>query len=296
MSESVVVLTYGSSGIGKSTDMGYAFPTGLFAAAPGALKSVASVCGYMPATVEIKTIEEATALIHKVKGKYQTLVIDDFSFLAEQTFAGLEKKHKNFKLWGALRDVTLEFRDTARYAGMNVALNCWEQGAKTNDKGEMTMRGGPMLSGKLPEQIPALCDMTLRGVHDKKRKPWPASYQCQLDSGWVLKDRYDIVTILQSCPMNIGEVLRAAGVSLERHPDIKDQDEVVDGLSVVLEELQGKDLWLAANEIYQKLVGSSMSPQAARWTLRDAMDRAEIRKGLLRAHSMFIDMSNLPLM
>ena len=107
MSDSKVVLTYGPSGVGKTTDQGYSFPRALFAAAPGALNSIESVCGYMPATTQVDTIEEATKLIKDVSGKFDWLVIDDFSFMAEQTFSRLEKKLSGFKLWGKLRDVAL---------------------------------------------------------------------------------------------------------------------------------------------------------------------------------------------
>ena len=127
MSESKVILTYGPSGVGKTTDQGYSFPRALFAAAPGALHSVQSVCGYMPATTQVDTIEGATKLIKEVAGKFDWLVIDDFSFMAEQTFSRLERKYSGFKVWGALRDVALEFRDTARYAKVSVVMNCFSE-------------------------------------------------------------------------------------------------------------------------------------------------------------------------
>ena len=145
--EPVVVMTYGPSGVGKTTDMGYSFPRALFIAAPGALTSIRSVCGYEPTRIWVDTLSAATDLIEAASGKYQTVVIDDFSFLAEQTFSTLEKKYSGFRLWGELRDTALTFRDKARMSGVNVVFNCWEQPPKIKHDGAR-VRGGPMLSGR----------------------------------------------------------------------------------------------------------------------------------------------------
>jgi hypothetical protein len=292
MNESIVVLTYGPSGVGKTTDMGYSFPTALFAAAPGALNSVYSVCGYKPATTQIGTIEDATKLLKEVAGNYDTLVIDDFSFMAEQTFAKLDKKYEGFKLWGRLRDVVLEFRNQARYSGVNVVMNAWEQFPKTRATG--FVRGGPMLSGRLPEQMPAMCDLVMRATHDAKRHPWPSVYRCHLDPNWAMKDRLDIASKIDPCPMNLGELLRASGAEVARHPDLPDQEALVEEMASVF---QGMPNPVAkANEFFKQLKDSGMAIPAVRWALRDALDRAEIRKALVQAESMFIDTNNMALL
>jgi len=290
MAESKVVLTYGPSGVGKTTDQGFSFPRALFAAAPGALNSIQSVCGYMPATVQATTIEDATKLIKDVAGKYEWLVIDDFSFMAEQTFSRLEKKFTGFKMWGKLRDIALEFRDTARYAKVSVVMNCWEQPAKTQANGAR-VRGGPRLSGNLPEQIPAMCDTVLRAVHDLHRQPWPAVYHCKLDPSWVMKDRFHIATSAHPAPMNLAEILRAGGTEVARHPDLPDQEELVAALADHFGSMDGFAA-VTANDVYHKLRKGGMSPVVAKWTLRDALDRAEIQKALLAAADTFIDTSN----
>ena len=286
MGKSTVVLTYGPSGVGKTTDQGYSFPRALFAAAPGALTSVQSVCGYLPAQTTVGTIEEATALIREVAGTFKWLVIDDFSFLAEQTFSALEKKRSGYKLWGALRDAALSFRDTARYSEVSVILNAWEQHPKTAQNGSL-IRGGPMLSGRLPEQIPAMCDVVLRAVHEPSRQPWPAAYRCYYDPKWVLKDRFNIASAADPAPMNLGEILRAAQIEVPRHPDLPDQEEVVAALAEVFfgQATFNADL---ANEFYTKLREGGMSPPAARWCLRDALDRAEIQRALAGRADTFV--------
>ena len=241
--ETFVVIVYGPSGTGKTTDQGYSFPTALFGAAPGALSSIRSVCGYVPKSVEIATIQDATKLLKEAAGKVKVLVIDDFSFMAEQTFALLEKKYKNYDLWGKLRDVALEFRDQARYSKISVVMNAWEKAPQMKDG--IRVRGCPALSGRLPEQIPALCDVVLRASFDAKRKPWPAVYRCYLDPSWTMKDRFDIAPRIDPSPMNLAELLRAGGVSVERHTDLPKQEDWVEGLSRHF--MEAADTLVAAN-------------------------------------------------
>jgi hypothetical protein len=287
----VVILTYGPSGVGKTTDMGYSFPKALFLAAPGSLNSIESVCGYTPARHFVATIPEASQIIEAVgdSDKYDTVVIDDFSFMAEQTFAALEaQKFTGFKLWGRLRDQTIEFRNKARYCGVNVVLNAWVQGPKTKDNGQF-VKGGPMLSGRLPEQIPALCDMVFRAIHEPKRAPWPAAYRCFLSPEWVMKDRFNIAPRIDPCPMNLGELLRAtAGVQPARLWDDQEEqvEQLVAGDSPVFKGIPDED-HDTANEVYKALVSAGQSVTRARWTIRDALDRALIRRELADADSTF---------
>lgn len=282
----VVVLIYGPSGIGKTTDNGYSFPRALFVAAPGALNSVKSVCGYEPKIYNVATIMEATSLIEQVSKHFDYIVFDDFSFLAEQTFNVMEKRFNGFKLWGELRDAVLAFRDKSRSCGVNIILNAWEQSPKQKDSGRI--RGGPKLSGNLPEQLPAMCDVVLRAVHEPRRKPWPAVYRCSSDPNWVMKDRFDVATRCDPAPMNLAEMLRAAGVEVPRHVDLPKQEAQVQTIS---EALTGDPIGDAetANACFKALRDSGVSYTAARWTLRDALDRAVIRRVLDEAQSSFIN-------
>lgn len=284
----VVVCTYGPSGVGKTTDQGYSFPKALFVAAPGALTSLKTVCGYTPATTHVKTLSEATALVTRVNKDYNAVVIDDFSFVAEQTFAALEKKFSGFRLWGELRDQALEFRDVARYAGVDVILNCWEQGPKNKPDGSR-VRGGPMLSGRLPEQIPAMCDIVLRASHDAQRKPWPAVYRCSNDPSYVMKDRFNVASVVDPAPMNLAEILRAAGVSVERQSE--DMEEYVEAFCQAM--MPETNPIRKANELYAHLLAEGVPVPAARWILRDAMDRCTIRKALAEAQSTFINTAGM---
>lgn len=291
LDESFVVCTYGPSGIGKTTDMGYSFPNALFLAAPGALNSIQTVCGYLPDREFVATIQQATDMIEKVgqSGKYDTIVIDDFSFMAEQTFAELEQRTTGFKLWSKMRDAALAFRDKSRYAGVNVVLNCWEQPPKQKHDGSR-VRGGPQLSGKLPEQIPALCDVVLRAVHETNRKPWSAAYRCSADPNYVMKDRFNAATVADPAPMNLAELLRSVGAPLSRRKDYPEQEEHVQTISESLSGDPRQDMNIL-NEIYTKLVSGGKTVPQARWTLRDAMDRAVLRNAWKAHTSTFLEFS-----
>lgn len=281
-----VVCTYGPSGIGKTTDMLYSFPRALFLAAPGALTSSLPVCGYEPDSGYVSTIGEATTIIEAAAGRYNTVVIDDFSFLAEQTFSSLEKKYSGFRLWGELRSIALDFRDKSRMSGVNVVMNCWEQPPKTKYDGSK-VRGGPMLSGRLPEQIPALCDVVLRAVHEPKNRPWPAVYRCNADPSYVMKDRFHTSSLADPVPMNLAEILRSSGLNIQRHPDLPDQEKRVEAISSSLSGDIKEDTNLA-NEIYASLIQAGQSVAVARWTLRDALDRAVLRSAKSQAENVFL--------
>jgi hypothetical protein len=290
----VLSLSYGPSGIGKTTDTGLSFPNALFIAAPGALQSIRNVAGYSPLVENAYTIPDVTKFItaigqYKAKGsdtKIDAVVVDDFSYLAEQTFASLEKKFNGFRLWGELRDAVLDFRNAARFAKVHIIVNCWEQAPK-DKAGGGRVKGGPMLSGNLPEQVPAMFDMVLRCGQDPMRKPWQGIYQCTLDPNYIMKDRLNVAAAAHPAPMNMAELIRAAGYVISRHPDMAWQEEMVETVAVSMLQAgptQDKDI---ANKVYGDLVRHATVPQA-RWTLRDAMDRAVIRRALAARDATFL--------
>lgn len=289
-SDPFVVLVYGVSGVGKSVDAGYSFPQALFIAAPGALSSIRSVCGYSPTQVCLQSLQEVTEILAPASKKYRTVVIDDFSFMAEQTLAIVEKKFSGLQLWGALRNDVLEFRNTSRFAGVNVVLNSWEAPPKVKPNGSR-VRGGPQLSGNLAEAFPAMCDAVFRAVHEPGRKPWPASYYCAPDPSYVMKDRFNVASIVHPAPMNLGELLRAGGHVIERHPNFPSQEQQVETISQLLSGFV-KDDAQTVNEIFAKLLASGTSVAEAKWTMRDAVDRAVIRAAKQAASMQFFDTSS----
>ena len=142
-----------------------------------------------------------------------------------------------------------------------------------------------MLSGKLPEQVPAMCDMVLRCGSEPARKPWPGVYHCDYSTDYVMKDRLNIASRMSPAPMNLGEILRAAGYVIKRHPDLDWQEAVVESIATQITE--SEDPVKAVNDAYGALLENSVEPAVARWTLRDATDRVVIRRSLAMRDSTF---------
>ena len=276
-----VVLAYGRPKIGKTTDAIYSFPTALYLAIPGALKAAASVVGVersKMAVAQPRTLPEATVLIQEAAqlNRFPAVVVDDFSLLAQSTLSQFEQGvgRNGYAAWGKLRDAVIAFRDTARAAGMHVILNAHERGADTVSG--RYLPGGPKLPSKsLTEEVPAIADTVLRASVDAMRKPWPGVYLCDpTDAAFLSGDRHNVAP--KKGPMNMGEILRAAGYTLPRLPGLEWQDEIVHaGTEAILAgELE--------KEVLTKLVshcdGQGHNRLHQRWCLRDILDRVTLRR------------------
>jgi hypothetical protein len=280
-----VVALYGPSGIGKTTDLLYSFPRGLFVAPIGALKPAEKVVGSIPDSLEATTIMDAIQIL-KQNGKkdYDAIIVDDFSLLAEATIAVLEKKHTGFKLWGAVRDAVLEFRDVARHAGLHVVLTAHESAPRTMNGS--FIRGGPKLPGRLPEDLPTACDLVLRAAHDSTRRGWHACYRCTIDDPqWVSKDRHGVTP--DKAPMNIAEILRMAGYEIRRAPGLEWQEEIVQAFAVTLFENPGQEKALMSEvvEIARERTDNDLH---VRWVMRDSLDRAALMRARANPFSLYL--------
>jgi hypothetical protein len=284
----VVAAIYGPSGLGKTTDLIYSFPNGLFVAPTGALKPAYHVVGNVPQSVEASTIMEATKIVSglskdNTKG-FDAVIVDDFSLLAESTVAALEKKHTGFKLWGAVRDAVLEFRDVARHAGLHVVLTAHESAPRTMNGS--FIRGGPKLPGRLPEDLPTACDLVLRAAHDSTRRGWHACYRCTIDDPqWVSKDRHGVTP--DKAPMNIAEILRMAGYEIRRAPGLEWQEEIVQAFAVTLFENPGQEKALMSEvvEIARERTDNDLH---VRWVMRDSLDRAALMRARANPFSLYL--------
>jgi hypothetical protein len=282
-----LICVYGRSGSGKTTDCGYSFPNALFVAARGALTSITTTCGYDPAQVAAKDIADATKKIEQFNrqgSKYDAVVVDDFSWLAEQTVLKWGKKLSGYDVWRKVNEETLAFRESARHARSHIILNCWYKGPQTKHDGSY-VRGGPDLPSKLPEQLPSMCDIVLQVGHDPMRKPWGGTYKCAFDSTHVMKDRFGTCYQLHPCPMNLGEILRASGYSISRLKELDWQEAVVEKYSTILAD--APNLFGKMNELYAQLLPKA-GAKAAAWTIRDAIDRMSIRKALTTTSTQYV--------
>ena len=279
-----LVLSYGKSGDGKTVDMGYSYPNALYIAPRGGLQSIKNTCGYEPATVDLPNIQKATEMIRSMKDQtdFDAIVVDDFSHLADMTMVEIEKKYKGFSIFSKMNEVVLEFRNAARYSNMHIGINCWEKEPKTNKNTGAFTRGGAKLHGNLPESLPALCDLVLRCSKDPmKVTPWKGIYKCKLDSHYTMKDRFGICYGLDVVPQNIAEILRAAGVQLSRLKGLEWQEEIVENFSNQFVGIADQRQFSSEIEkLFSGLVGNSVDPKFARWTVRDVIDRTTIKRAL----------------
>lgn len=266
-------LSYAPSSYGKTVDAGYAFPNGLFICKRGGIKSITSVCGFTPDTVLHTTLDDATKVLDQQGKKYDTIVVDEFDFLVEDTMRQLEKRFSGFKLFGELRQSVMRFREAARNTPAHVWLTALEKAPKVREDGSK-VKGGPALTGDLPEKVPAMCDLVLRGARDPLRRPWPGIYRLDVNSSeWVGKDRDNGTP--DPAPMNIGEILRLNGYEVSRLPSAPWQEALVAGISAeILSGVESEtDLVV---RWYAQLLSKGVPPQMARWTVRDGWDRATL--------------------
>ena len=283
--DSPVICLFGKSGTGKSLDTGLSFSTFLFIAAPGALSSIKKVAGYTPAQQPAADLDQALSVI-KQNGKNNNvngIVFDDFCWIAERQREKIQGKGRmEQRHWGILKEKVSAVRNAARHAGFPVIFNCWEGGPKMDNKTGQLIRGGPDLTGKGPEQLSALCDVVLRcGINSMAPKGrWKGIYRCHLDSQWIMKDRFNIGSRMEELPQNIGEILRASGWIVPRHPDLDWQEDMVEALSLKMLEITDPT---ASNQLYTdtlSALGNKVGHPIAYWTVRDAYDRHIIKRGL----------------
>ena len=311
MTEKPFILTYGVSGIGKTSDFLYSFPNALFVAEPGALKASTGLVGIDPSLLIVQTVKnlkEACALIAAAKQQqYEEIVFDDFSFLCEKTLAECEANagKNKYGVWSTFKNEVLNFRNTCRQSEMLVAVNCWETSVKLKDTSlkdkegntksgaENTftrLRGGPKLPTDLPETFPAMCDIVLHayqpdvvGTPSTQTKEWKTVYQTACDNDWIAKFRDH--GIPETCPMNLGEILRFVGRTqnkpeyvVHRCNGMEWAEKEVERISTALLTLQNQsDIRKKVEEEYKGLL-SKKSPQHTRWVIRDALHRVTLTK------------------
>jgi hypothetical protein len=117
-------------------------------------------------------------------------------------------------------------------------------------------------------------------------------YRCHANPSYVMKDRTNTATVCDPAPMNLAELLRAAGFKISRLPDYKDQEDHVEAIA---QSLTGEAVSDGAmlNQIYSGLLKKGLPPHLARWTLRDAVDRSVIRRAKEAAANQFVSISNV---
>lgn len=283
------VIVYGVVKSGKTSDCIFSFPNAHYVALEAALKPGANVVGYEVPKNRITTvsrISDATQLLLKLPRNITEVVVDDFSLLAETTFSLLEKRYNGFRLFGELRDEVLEFRNAARATNRHVTVTCHES-APTQKSGAL-VRGGPRLPGRLPEDLPASCDLVLRtGIDPNRKGPWPGIYRCTAsDPSYISGDRHGVTP--DFAPMNLGEILRAAGYALSRAPGLDWMEPVVEGIATsLLAKPPDQEQAVINSAVNYMLTSCTNNKLHVRWALRDGIDRSILRRARSNVLSAF---------
>lgn len=280
----------------NTADLGFAFPLALWIAAPGATAPLESVCGYRPKLppIDIDGLEPAFALIDalskdtKRRAQIDAIVIDDLTLYIERSIRRLQMKNagsaNKYAVWDGIRNLLLDLRDKSRRAGIHIFMNAHEQPPRMHNGARI--RGGPSSPGAGSENISAACDVVLRAVPNSGIPiGWKVEYRCTVeDQDYVSKDRYNVTP--DHAPMNLGEILRAQGFAIRRHPEMAWQEEIVERVAGALvarlddSDFVKKALTLAFDESMKRQSGidDDTAEKRAIWTQRDAYDRAILRR------------------
>lgn len=287
-----VVIVYGDSGRGKTTDALWSFPGALYIPIhKDALRPSETTCGYALKPDQVqpqRRLTQATGLLmqianaQKKEGRlfYPEIVVDDLSLLMSAELRAMEESGRYpkkgdgaFRKWSDLGALLQEFCDVARHeVGAAVIINAHPRAAETDRTTGMYYMGGPSLpSRKLTVYIPFIATSVYQVGMDSSRLMWPGVYRSNPDGAWLRKCRLGYNGEL---PMNLGELFRGAGISVSRHPGLPWQEEYVQAIAEhVLSGASPRD---AGKRAIEQLAGQPSA--VVGWTIRDGLDRAAIRQ------------------
>lgn len=307
----VMVLTYGPSGVGKTSDMIAAFPRAEFIAFPRSVRAAHNLWGYEipePDITPARNIREALTLVEKSleKKKKRAIVIDDLSPMADYSVDAYRNgtdghsKKTGYDIFQAVTSDLLHLRKLAETANAHIVMNAHVGPPHMNSLNNRWVRGGPRLPGQLPELIITAFDMILRVEADADRTVgWPNSYKCpRTETDYVYKDRHAVANLLEKTPPNLRELLVASGYTLDRPPGLEWMDQAVENMaSFWLAQIAAGTVTPAGlgdktvvgpifSMLREKLSAKYTKVEAHQnWALRDAWDRTLIRWHLALARS-----------
>jgi hypothetical protein len=285
MAENQICITYGNAKTGKTTDLGFTFPTGVFfAPSASSVFPLKKMAGLKPKTAIVKSLIPVYKYIvkHAQDESITAIVIDDIALLADAAVKEWKDGagSNGWLAYAEIKRVCQEICIIARHSPWHLVLDSHERAPETTETGYF-IRGGPMLPGKqagpeLQKNASIIIRAAVGSAIDDTSgatEAWAGVYLCdQSDPNWVTGDRNGFA--LRSNPMNLREILHAGGVELPRIVDW--QEDYVEKLSEVL--LKGD----SPLEVTQKCI-AAMEKRGAHdtlvnWTLRDAYDRAFFKR------------------
>lgn len=300
--DAAFVTTFSVMGGGRTTDCVASFPRNLVFAMSRELKSPITVLGYHPQIVQVRHIYDVTVKARELltlrakKDKnalyYTGVTVDDMTIMAYRTEQAIRTgtegvpKEKGWDIWteqrcGAL-EIAIKLAEECKQEGLHFVVNGHERPAKTNNAGKF-IRGGIDLATDLAETFSANCDLVAKVMPEEERL-WQRTvfFVKSFDSGWATKNRFSLP---DKVPSNMGEILRAAGYVLPRPVGMEKHEEYVEWLAGYLGTTfaTGAAMTKAAlqpvlAEPMKQLSSAIENPLHVRWIVRDAVDRAWLRR------------------
>ena len=288
---------YGELKAGKTADALATFPGAIFVAAPGALSPAEGLWGFaQPVAEDLETFADVQRFGEKCP-RAPALVIDDASLIADRTVNHYKAKYSGFEIWGAVLTSAIRMRDSLRRRGMHVIMTCHPAPAETREG--VRLKGGPAFPGQVRSKLPAAADLLLRaesiangaaGGQLLSAAPqllgWPVCYRTARHPDWLQGSRYNTP---DRSPMNLREILRAAGFEVPRIPGLEWQEELADAIAQKLLEVGLADgskiraVLLRARDF--ALARLSREPRHVYWAMRDGYDRAVLRVAQSSQHA-----------
>jgi len=281
MSESQVALVYGPAKKGKTTDLGFSFPTGIFfAPSHSSVMPLRKVVGIKPKIAVVKNLDPVVKFVkaHANDESISAVVVDDIALLGDESIKTWKLENAGWYAYQRIIETIQEICVIARHSPWHLIIDSHERPPVVDEATGVFVQGGPTLPGK--KAAPAIeknASMLLRvmtsdGITDDGASDpsWPIIYSCDpADAQYITGDRNGVA--LPKNPMNLRELLKAGGVDLPR--TLEWQEEMVDKLSSLA--LSGKlnedTLTSAETHMRHKLKASELD---ITWTLRDARARA----------------------
>ena len=219
--EGVSILIYGESGIGKSTDVGYALRKAAWLLTePGGLIPVIRCIGYTPSIIhtlfdskdpegELRRAINREILPGIHSGEIRTVVLDTGSEIASRMEGAFGRRFTHGQqVYREIADVFVDIINILTTQGIWFVMICHEVPPELDKLGKK-LRGGPLLPGKkLPRRVPPKFDMVLRAtvkegalVEDHER-----IYECNpLVMDYITKDRFGVT--LPEQPMELAPII-----------------------------------------------------------------------------------------
>lgn len=216
------VLIYGPSGVGKTVAVCKTFRRSVVLLTEfDGLASVQTLCGFTPShVVELFSVDAPFEQIEKAiltvveplakKKEISSVVIDSITEVSDRILGVMMARTKGDSTptgnamiaYPEVGRETMKIVRRLQGMGLWVVCTALEQEPKIGIDKKLR-RGGPLLPGKLVEQLPGQFSLCLRAaVAPNKTRVLLCD---QLDPVWIMKDRYNVCEVEQ--PLDLGPIM-----------------------------------------------------------------------------------------